>query len=525
MKIDDIFDNADDITANKIAGNYPVLNEKDKERLFAMSKRKYNITKDTDKNKENEVYGVEKYSRPKWYKAVSIAAAAVMIIGGIGGSIAFISRHSAVPPVSHESDSETSEPSEVTESEITEAAGNETETETEAVTLTEDECIGIAKELTANYNESVKIIMNTADISLDLSDYISFYLYNSENQEWTDNYASTYYYYRVDDERFNSIDGIYNYYKQFVSSANCPENYEQACFLNSCGITSYLGGDVSEYLSGVSVDLASLSPEVYHYFFCKYIEYEGKLYALEPDVSDLPKIMSDPVITDITSDSFTASVFMLPEYASGDEKYGAENIFKIIREDGTWKIDQIETGYDVEFDASVTVRDYLGNKEEYNDLDIDNVISLTVTEFDESADTCKASGVIKDINGTDAIEVTADVDLKRHEVINADITRLNEYDGTLKRASVLWKEELYKVARAVQKYVESSDEFKDMDLNTDYKNIYTKIYDYDEASGSCTGHAQVDDKKGRTVLDWFVTVDLNSETMLSYEDHSEKFDY
>ena len=44
MKIDDIFDNADDITANKIAGNYPVLNEKDKERLFAMSKRKYNIT-------------------------------------------------------------------------------------------------------------------------------------------------------------------------------------------------------------------------------------------------------------------------------------------------------------------------------------------------------------------------------------------------------------------------------------------------------------------------------------------------
>ena len=94
MRSSDVFSNIDDKTAERLSVGYPVLDSRQKERLYAMSKRKYEINAG---NGSSEVSGVERYSRPKWYKAASIAAAAVLVVAGIGGSTVLISRYGRSP--------------------------------------------------------------------------------------------------------------------------------------------------------------------------------------------------------------------------------------------------------------------------------------------------------------------------------------------------------------------------------------------------------------------------------------------
>ena len=43
MKDFDIFRNTDDMTVEMIADSYPVLSDEEKERMFSMSERKFNI--------------------------------------------------------------------------------------------------------------------------------------------------------------------------------------------------------------------------------------------------------------------------------------------------------------------------------------------------------------------------------------------------------------------------------------------------------------------------------------------------
>ena len=89
MRTDDVFNDIDNNTAERLSKEYPVLKDEQKERLYAMSKRKFDIKND---NSSIDVSGVEKYRRPKWYKGVGSAAAAVLLTGGIGGSMYYISR-------------------------------------------------------------------------------------------------------------------------------------------------------------------------------------------------------------------------------------------------------------------------------------------------------------------------------------------------------------------------------------------------------------------------------------------------
>lgn len=59
----------------------------EKERIFAMSRAKYEAKKnDFTNNTVDEVSGVEVYHRPKWYRAVCAAAAVMIVAAGIGGS-------------------------------------------------------------------------------------------------------------------------------------------------------------------------------------------------------------------------------------------------------------------------------------------------------------------------------------------------------------------------------------------------------------------------------------------------------
>lgn len=106
MRFDDLFNDIDKNTADRLSKEYPVLKDEKRERLYAMSKRKYNIN-EMHENNAAEVSGVEEYRRPKWYKGASIAAAAVLLVAGIGGSMAFISRNGHSPAAEVETVTET----------------------------------------------------------------------------------------------------------------------------------------------------------------------------------------------------------------------------------------------------------------------------------------------------------------------------------------------------------------------------------------------------------------------------------
>ena len=147
MRFDDLFRNISDKTAGRLSEEYPVLKDEQKERLYAMSKRKYNINETFDNN-DSEVSGVEKYRRPKWYNGASIAAAAVLLVAGIGGSIAFISRNGHSPAA--EVESSVAETTEAVTEEVTEGV---TEIVEETSAAEEVDANAIAKELTDAYRD------------------------------------------------------------------------------------------------------------------------------------------------------------------------------------------------------------------------------------------------------------------------------------------------------------------------------------------------------------------------------------
>jgi hypothetical protein len=141
VRFDDLFSNISNKTAGRLSEEYPVLKDEQKERLYAMSKRKYNINGTFDNN-GSEVSGVEKYRRPKWYNGASIAAAAVLLVAGIGGSIAFISRNGHSPAAEIESSI----------AETTEALTEEVIEEVTEI-AEEVDANAIAKELTDAYRD------------------------------------------------------------------------------------------------------------------------------------------------------------------------------------------------------------------------------------------------------------------------------------------------------------------------------------------------------------------------------------
>ena len=186
MKIDDVFNDIDNETAEKLADDYPVLNDDEKERLYAMSKRKYNID-DMSEINNTEVSGVEKYSKPKWYKGVSVAAAAVLVFAGIGGSMAVISRNGHAPSTDVVSEATTEAATEAETEEATEAT-EVTEATTEAVNIDAD---AIAQEMVDAYGACLGDIW-CSTVQVDESDVVE--------KDFPDGMSRRFY--RVDDPRY-----------------------------------------------------------------------------------------------------------------------------------------------------------------------------------------------------------------------------------------------------------------------------------------------------------------------------------
>ena len=158
MRTDDVFNDIDSKTADRLSKEYPVLRDEQKERLYAMSKRKFDIK---NENNSIDVSGVEKYRRPAWYKGVSIAAAAVLLIGGIGGSMYFISRNGKAP-LAEVTTEETTEMT--TDAEDTVTVSEEADAEVIAKGLIDD-CMDFFSVITGNSLEVDKsdVITKTSE--------------------------------------------------------------------------------------------------------------------------------------------------------------------------------------------------------------------------------------------------------------------------------------------------------------------------------------------------------------------------
>ena len=106
----DIFENADDETKKKIAAHCPA-SDKEKERMFAMSRKIYNErSKDNNYDGNIEVSGVEQYKKPIWQRFTSIASALLLITAiGVGGGLMLKNRGSSPMAEVPSEDSATSE--------------------------------------------------------------------------------------------------------------------------------------------------------------------------------------------------------------------------------------------------------------------------------------------------------------------------------------------------------------------------------------------------------------------------------
>ncbi len=152
MKFEDRFSNIDDKTAERLSAKYPLPDDERKARLYTMSKRKYDGKTEPETN-EIEVSGVDKYRRPKWYRIVSIAAAAVLVVAGIGGSTFLISHNGKdKSPAASVSEQSTSETVDTLTDTVTEIA---TEAISEGTINAESEVDpdAVAKELVDAYTE------------------------------------------------------------------------------------------------------------------------------------------------------------------------------------------------------------------------------------------------------------------------------------------------------------------------------------------------------------------------------------
>ena len=65
---------------------------------------------------------------------------------------------------------------------------------------------------------------------------------------------------------------------------------------------------------------------------------------------------------------------------------------------------------------------------------------LEVTEYDPNIHVCKVHAVLHNMNGEDAIDITAEVSVNHNGnpvVMSADITRIKEYDSSYERPNAI----------------------------------------------------------------------------------------
>jgi hypothetical protein len=443
--------------------------ERCRKEVLSMNKGENKIKQNINEFEEN-VSGVEVKHGHSAMKYISIAAAFVLVAGGIGTTSYFMNRNggSQFADTAEDETVSASDTEEVTE------AVSEIVTE-ESTTPLDYDYDAIALELTDKYLESTNV-MYFGDVECDLNDSITFYTYDSTDDYWSDNYGGERTFYKVTDERFNSCQDIYENYKKNITSApikntgyteeyTLPESYFDAQVIDGMSsITSWLGRDVSKFEEGSRVDLRpyhdeeiEVDEEAFSINNAIYVEYKGGLYVSKWAVNydsapyygngkhrNVSAYTTEPEIIEENGDTFTVSRFSINDYNDEKYVYGAENIFTFTLENGEWKISSVSLGVRPEYDSAIAIQCYLEKKSEYNDIAIncgDIMNLLEVIDYNKETKICKVHAVLHDTQGVDVVDITADVNINPNgnlDVISADITRLKEYDSSLDRQGILY---------------------------------------------------------------------------------------
>lgn len=246
MKFEDRFSNIDDKTAERLSQKYPFLDEERKARLYTMSKRKSDRNNVPETN-NIEVSGVDKYRRPMWYRSVSIAAAAVLVVAGIGGSTFLISRNGKdKAPAASVSEESTAA---VTEA-VTDAAAEEAtiavEEGTVAAAEAEVDPDAVAKELVDAYTEYLSALF-CGTMEVDKA--------NTVTKDYPEGQTT---YYHVTDKRYPNLAAVEKRCYEIFNSEFAKDLLEQWNFTKEEDATfhvlMYSAADGSLYIEKESHD-------------------------------------------------------------------------------------------------------------------------------------------------------------------------------------------------------------------------------------------------------------------------------
>ena len=415
MNKNDLFMKLDDMDIDRIAQDFPVLSDDEKERIFAMSERKYNIENNLNAATDNDideeaVSGVERYKRPAWYKYASAAAALVLMIGGLSGSFMIISRNSRM---NHSNEvpttSATGEPA--TNNTTTAATGTTTDTTTEPTTVPSEESKdAIALDLTDRFADVCgKFYYHVA---YDPNDVLSFDIYGT----MTD-------FARVTEPGFTSPEDFMNALKDICTAdlyndliENGGTGYSTDDFnyrLDFFPSTFFDHNDYSQYENGDTVDILN----EFDGNTSVYIEYRGGLYVCTRNVKDDYQTYSDqPAITENGDETFSAVRCGLYRAVCNatDSKTGNPLTFSFEKEDGKWKISGITEDGNIDLNAEHSVEYYFKNVDtKYKNMDL-NVDYIPYEDVDIISHNYNygftVHYIVKDnANGEPVLDFTADV--------------------------------------------------------------------------------------------------------------------
>ena len=359
MKDNDLFFDLDDETIDMLAQEFPVLTDEEKERMYAMSERKYNITNDTNDNysAETEVSGVERYNRPKW-KTASVAASLALLIGAgsFGGYNIAKQLHSGT-------EDDPNVPTTVSEdmSQV-----NTEDPRTEEYRSITDDLLNKYNDFLAPYNED-ELPKSDENSYIERADGMT-------DEEWE---AAAAEYQRKESEihdqiwfEFGTGDQLdypnynlikswsYDHYTTGMKYSNTDEVMEKALSFMSQSLIDkqfpdLIGDDLSGYESNTYYNKDTDDyPDFGVYamrdgkLYCAPLDYDANGNKYIPSTYRFYNCLNEPaVITDITDDSFTAVVKY--EFTNIPNKY--DMTMKLVNKDGSWFIDDIEpTGPEVD---------------------------------------------------------------------------------------------------------------------------------------------------------------------------------
>lgn len=328
MNIRHFFDNVDEKTIDRITENYPLLNSKDKERLYAMSKKKYN--KEVTENTENyiEVSGVERYYKPVWHKVISAVAAAIVVVGGVSGGLLLLGKGGDTVPSSNIE-----------------------------VTQPEYDYIAIATELTDKLLEIENIICY-GDISYDENDITVIDIVCSDNSVYFDQYETIFY--KVTDSRFTCRRDLYDELRSIFTKQQYDENDFSTATIFGFDLNFYLGSELSDYIKDGKIDLAeNLDNDDEYINLAVYSDINGELYVRQCDF-ELAEYTSD-VFIEVKGDE---RLLVKRKYKSAETAYTeVTRNFEIVLENGEWKIDKVYVSDEESEDVNES-------KDEYEYIDI-----------------------------------------------------------------------------------------------------------------------------------------------------------